>query len=352
MSRHTKTCLPLLIVTLLHLAVGAGATKFSADFATKGTGARPLAMGDTFTAVADDVNVLFYNPGALALLPGQGLSMMHSERFGGLVQVDHAAYHKKVVLYGREAGLGISILRVGVDNIRFTGSPEDHGWEPDFDGDVFGPEDYEELNIDPSLFSTVTNQNLCFLGVYSSQVRNWALGGAIKVLYQSVGEFNSFGFGLDAGVLSPRFGPGLRAGLKLQDVLGTYLAWNTGVSEFVPPSLRPGLSWIGANDNQKVSLLLAADAEIHFERYGDAAAFNMGVMSIDPHLGLELWLVNAVALRMGYDRNAWTAGGGLRLAGNHQMLPWEFLDDLSLDYAFGNHEDLEGSHRLGLAVRF
>jgi hypothetical protein len=336
----------------LLLPASASATKYSADFMTKGTGARPLAMGGAFTAVSDDADALFFNPGALARLESSGLSLMHSERFGGLVQVDHAGYHRAVDLYGRSASIGISVLRVGVDNIVFTGSPEEHGWVPEDEDDEFSAEDIDQLDIDTSLFRTVSDQEWAILGVYSSLLGEWSLGGSVKVIYQSVGEYNSFGFGLDAGVMTPRFMGGMRAGLKLQDITGTYIAWSTGVSEFVAPSIRPGLSWEGALGNLGADLLLAADFEIRFENYEEAATYHAGSLSFDPHLGMELWLVRAVAIRLGLDGEAWTAGGGLRLSGERGVLPWDFLSNLSLDYGFGNHEDLDGSHRVGLGLAF
>jgi hypothetical protein len=352
MKRRFCRWISLLACIAFILPSQVSATKYTADFLTKGTGARPLAMGGAFTAVGDDTNTLFFNPGALGLLGGSSFTLMHSERFGGLVQVDHGAFHRAIKVKGRDASIGISILRVGVEDILFTGSPEDHGWEPEFDGDEFELADLEAMEIDPSLFRTVSDQEWGILGVYSMRRGNWSYGGAIKVIYQSVGEFNSFGFGLDAGMITPRFWRGLRAGLKIQDITGTFLAWSTGVSEMVPPSLRPGLSWQHNFAGLDAAVLLAADAEIRFENYQEAATWSAGSLSVDPHAGLELWLLRAVALRVGLDRDAWSAGGGLRLISNGGILPWDFLDDISLDYAFGNHEDLDGSHRLGLGVRF
>ena len=341
-----------LALLALLLPAGAQATKYSADFMTKGTGARPLARGGAFAAVADDADALFFNPAGLARLDASGLSLMHSERFGGLVQVDHAGFYRGVELYGRRASLGFSVLRVGVDNIVFTGSPEEHGWVPDGEDDEFSAEDIDQLDIDTSLFRTVSDQEWAFLGAYSSLLGNWSIGGTVKVIYQSVGEFNSFGFGLDAGVLSPLFWGGLRAGLKVQDVTGTYIAWSTGVSEFVAPSLRPGFSWRRDLGGLNADLLLAADFEIRFENYQEAATLHAGSISVDPHLGMELWLVGAAAIRLGLDGESWTAGGGLRLSGERGILPWDFLSNLSLDYGFGNHEDLDGSHRVGLGLAF
>jgi hypothetical protein len=340
----------LLLCAALGLAPRvAQATKYAADFLTKGTGARPLAMGGAFVAVGEDNNVLFFNPGALAAMDGSSLSLMHAERFGGLVQVDHAGFHRSLDLYGRRASLGLSVLRLGVDDIQFTG---DHPFNDlNENGEFDGPEELPDT-IDPSYFRTVSDQEWGILGVYATQAGDWCLGGNVKVIYQSVGEFNSFGFGVDAGVLSPPLGYGLRAGLKIQDLTGTYLAWSTGVSESVAPSLRPGLAWRRALSGFNAGLLLAADAEVRFEDYGEAATWSGGGFSVDPHLGGELWLLETVALRLGLDGESWTAGGGLRLAGRQGLLPWSWLQALALDYGFGSHPDLDGSHRLGVDLRF
>ena len=349
MSQRNHRWIALLSILLLAIPLAAGATKYTADFMTKGTGARPLAMGGAFTAVGDDTNVLFFNPGALAALEGRSLSLMHAERFGGLVQVDHGGFHLTRDFYGREASIGLSVLRVGVDDIWFTG---DHPYNDlNENGEFDGPEELP-TTIDPSYLRKVSDQEWAVLGVYATQVRRWSLGGALKVIYQSVGEYNSFGFGLDAGVLSPPLPGGLRAGLKIQDITGTYVAWSTGVSEFVAPSLRPGIAWRQDLPEIRASVLIALDLETRFENYQEAAAFHAGRISVDPHLGLEIWLLQAVALRMGVDGENWTAGGGLKLAGQGGILPWDSLKALCLDYGFGNHEDLDGSHRVGLGLSF
>ncbi|MGQ9707961.1 MAG: hypothetical protein ACUVUR_03690, partial [bacterium] len=57
------------VAALIGIAAGAGfgpsATGFT--FMKLGVGARPVAMGQAFTGVADDANALFYNPAGLAL---------------------------------------------------------------------------------------------------------------------------------------------------------------------------------------------------------------------------------------------------------------------------------------------
>ncbi|MDE2291861.1 MAG: hypothetical protein KGL53_07240, partial [Elusimicrobia bacterium] len=48
----------------------AGPGTSAATFLTLGFGARPLALGESFVAVADDVSALYYNPAGLAFPAG------------------------------------------------------------------------------------------------------------------------------------------------------------------------------------------------------------------------------------------------------------------------------------------
>src|SRR5271169_5373789 len=66
MIHHFK--IRALIASLFLLATGAGAAPLTsgADFLLMTTGARPDGMGQAFSAVADDINTLSFNPAGLA----------------------------------------------------------------------------------------------------------------------------------------------------------------------------------------------------------------------------------------------------------------------------------------------
>ena len=57
-----------------------------------GVGARAPAMGDTFVAVADDVNSIYWNPSALGRLSRPQFSAMHS--CAGVCGIPCAFYHR------------------------------------------------------------------------------------------------------------------------------------------------------------------------------------------------------------------------------------------------------------------
>ena len=52
-----------------------------AQFLKIGAGARPTAMGDAFTAIADDVNATYFNPAGLAQLKTAELTAMRTQWF-------------------------------------------------------------------------------------------------------------------------------------------------------------------------------------------------------------------------------------------------------------------------------
>ena len=66
----------------------AKATKYAGAFMENGGGARALALGGAFTAVADDPSASFWNPAGLATFEDQEILVMHSERFGDLIDRD------------------------------------------------------------------------------------------------------------------------------------------------------------------------------------------------------------------------------------------------------------------------
>ena len=115
---------PALVLGLALLCAGpAAATKFAGSFMEDGGGARALGMGGAFTAVADDPSMTFWNPAGLGRADGSDLLLMHAERFGDLIDRDFAAYTQAVnwnLFGGRQSGFGVTVIRLGVDDIPFT----------------------------------------------------------------------------------------------------------------------------------------------------------------------------------------------------------------------------------------
>jgi len=325
----------------------AHADKYAGAFMESGGGARALGMGAAFTAVADDPSTTFWNPAGLAGVTRRELLLMHSERFGDLIDRDFAAYVQPVgwrLFGGQSAGVGISLIRLGVDDIPFTNHLTD-----DLDDNGDGTVDDEELLGLFDLQDQIrykSDQEFGLLLSYGEQKGAWRVGGSLKFIRQSVGPYSSLGVGADLAVLRPAIWKRLDFGLKLQDVTTTYLSWSTGHNEVITPAIVPGLAWRQPVPRWNMDVTLAGSLETRFDNRGDADQYSSGSLSANAHAGLELGFSQKVFVRTGFDggfdAGHFAAGAGFR------------LEPLTIDYAYAGDalEIDEVTHRISVSVRF
>ena len=57
-----------ILIALCCYTVADAAEKYAGDFLTLGVGARPLALGGSFAAIADDSTAAYWNPAGLGRL--------------------------------------------------------------------------------------------------------------------------------------------------------------------------------------------------------------------------------------------------------------------------------------------
>ncbi|MBI3548799.1 MAG: PorV/PorQ family protein [Elusimicrobia bacterium] len=101
------------------LVDGARAATFSSDaigtttagFLKLGAGARAAAMGEAFSAVADDATALYWNPGALTRVPSKSATFMHAAYFASS-SFDYASYAQNLGNYGA-FGVGLQYFSAG-----------------------------------------------------------------------------------------------------------------------------------------------------------------------------------------------------------------------------------------------
>ena len=87
------------------------------------------------------------------------------------------------------------------------------------------------------------------------------------------------------------------------------------------------------------SITVGLDANLAFENIpGDQWSSSGLSGSFLP--GLEYWFQQMVALRLGADGDSFTAGAGVR------------YKQVGGDYAYLSHDELDGTHRVSLLVRF
>ncbi len=337
------------VVCLMLAALPAQATKFAGAFMENGGGARALGMGGAFTAVAGDASATFWNPAALGRFTSNEVLVMHSERFGDLVDRDFASgvVPVNMSLFGNATGaLGFTVIRLGIDDIPFTEHLFDQ-LDADGDGVVDDPEAYELLR--PELQNQIrfkSDQEFAAMLSYGERRGEWFLGGSLKVIRQSVGDYSSIGIGADLGALRPRLIGPVDFGLKLQDITTTYLSWSTGTNEVIAPTVVPGFAYRMSMPTSALELILASSFECRFENRGEADQWSSGSFSCNSHWGAELGFSQKVYVRAGldsgFDTADITAGAGL------------LLGPMVVDYAYaGDTLDIdEVTHRISLAVRW
>ncbi len=345
--RSTHWAVLFSIVLLAGISSNALATKYAGAFMENGGGARALGMGGAFTAVADDPSATFWNPAGIAEISQAEVLLMHSERFGDLIDRDFVAYTQPVdwcIFGGSSSGIGISLIRLGVDDIPFT----EHLTEQlDINGDgivsdeeargIFGLQDQIRYKSD---------QEFGFLLSYGEQLGKWKIGGSIKFIRQSVGEYSSLGLGVDVGLLRPRIWRNLDFGIKLQDITTTYLSWSTSRNELITPAIVPGIAYRFPLEQWSMQVIVAYSLETRFDNRKGADQYWIGSTSANDHFGLEVGFNEHVFLRGGFD-SGWEAGNMTAGAG-FKVQPF------TIDYAYsGDSLDIdEVTHRISLSWAF
>jgi len=304
------------IVFLIFTGNAFGATKYAGDFLELGIDSRSLAMGSAYVTLADNSSGSYFNPACLSIAAKKQITLMHSEMFGGLEKYDVIS---GVFPANGDVGYGITILRTGIDDIKFT--------------KLRDPEKgltYTNLEVS----ETHSSSDYAFYISAGKFMRsNIYLGMSMKIIKRMVAQYDAFGFGLDMGALYIPVS-WLRLGASFQDITRTSLNWNKGGNDNIDPSFRFGASvtrGVPLTSGQ-FTLALGADLGKDMDRIENFNSLNLGFEYV--HKG-------SVAGRVGSHRGNMTAGVGL--------LNIRFFKISSLDYAFLAHDDLDSTHRISLS---
>ena len=273
MKRVVVASMALLLV-LSAIAVADGIGAFSAF--KSGIGARALAMGGAFVAVANDATASLWNPAGLALLDDTRLAGMSTDLYG----LGHT--HQYVGAVTTFANLGIGL-----------------GWERQSKTSqiITGPGD---------LGATFTWVEQAIIGSLATNVMDIAMVGANVKYYMAdsgLGDSAS-GFGFDLGLLV-NLGDMFVIGVNAMDLGGTPIDWDGGATDVVSGLYKAGLAMKLADER----LILAADVDFDGLDIGDT------------HVGVEFQLIDELALRGGvvltnnFQDYYFAVGAGINVAG-------------------------------------
>ena len=263
-----------LIMVLSAVALADGIGAFSAF--KNGIGARALAMGGAFVAVADDATATLWNPAGLAQLDDTRLAGMSTDLFGMGIT------HQYIGAVTTFANLGIGL-----------------GWErASIDGQI--------VDEGGELGGTFTWVEQAIVGSLATNVLDVAMAGANVKYYladNGLGEGAS-GFGFDLGLLVS-LGDMFVIGVNAQDLAGSTVTWDSGATDVISGLYKAGLAMKLADDR----LVLATDVDFDGTALGNT------------HVGVEFQVIDELALRGGvvltdnFQDYYFTVGAGINVAG-------------------------------------
>jgi hypothetical protein len=307
----------------------------AAQFLKIGAGARAVGMGSAYTALADDINTIYWNPAGLARIAGSGEATFNHANWLADIQYDFAAVSLNTDL--GSWGLHVISLRTPEEKVRTVFSPEGTGqvW------------DASSIAIAISYARNLTDR--------------FAIGMTGKFIQESVFNETARGAAIDLGVhyLTPFHNLGLGAsitnfGTKMR-LEGRDIFFNDdplpeqGSVEQVPSkyrlesyeiplTLRFGVAW-KLMDNENLSIVAAADGS---HPNDNTESINSGV---------EVGLKNILFARAGYkalfldnSEQGLTFGGGLRYDA--------VGTNIKLDFGWADFGRLEDVQFISLSIRY
>jgi hypothetical protein len=305
--------LVLAMVLLSQAARLCAAEASSAQFLNLGFGARALGMGEAFTAVADDISAVHYNPAGLA---GQG------ERREALLS--HALH----------------LQDTSISQLAYAA----RGWG--YSAYYFNSGKLEGRSDSGAVTGDFTATDFALAVSRGVKRGGFELGATGRVISQRIKTYEAFSMAADLGALYRFRGTPYSAGAALTN-FGTRVKFRDE-SYPLPLRLRVG----GAARFEEKSTLVAADAE--FPNDGPALL----------RLGAEYTGARPLALRLGWrtatgrQRDAVlgsdfgdSTSGVAGLYGLFAGFGFKYAE-FSLDYALLPYGDLGSAHRFSLGLRF
>lgn len=322
----------LLLLTLVWAACD-NARMAEAAYDDVGVGARVTGLGGAFTAIADDVYSVYYNPAGLGTLDRPMLGTTYSRLHMGLS--DDSALQNSFLGYA---------------------APIKHGRQGAW-GTAFNYFTLDSLYSETSFYGSYGRR------LFAEQLPNgFYAGTTLKVLRRSLGSTDVAGnavsntgqrtgnpdpvlqnatktnFDLDMGFLY-RIQPRLSAGLMLQHLMEPNIAFASNDTDKLGRNIKLGLAWQTA--------WTSIAGEMDFLKAPDGSTDKVGTLAFEKWLPTLVHGSFGVRTSVGLGSREYrqlTAGLSYRI---HR---------LQFDYGFtlpiGTVQDTFGTHRMGLTMRF
>ena len=267
-------------------------------------GARPMGMGETFVAVADDGNAIYWNPAGLPFVDRYELQAMHANIFNTDIVNNYLGFlipDLPYLPYSEKLAFGLDWFNIG-----------------------FGD---DELEYSYNRFTFSTGYR---------PVKFLSLGCNVKYLNNNASldgntKGKASGWGYDLGILVAPW-RGLSLGLMAHDISNTRMRYENGVSRTIYfRNIRCGAAY----------------------KFPDISFIKRPLLAIDfddrLHLGAEFWLQNMLGLRAGMQQDLYDHGEKEITLSFGAGIRYKYFQ---FDYALTNSPMLENTHRFSLSLSF
>lgn len=306
-----KTLVLLLLITAVAFAQFAGDRGTTALPILKiGFGPRAAAMGNAYVGLASDITALWWNPAGLNNLNTYEAMLSHHEWMRG-IRDEFAA-----VVWPQSPRNTIGFA------LNFTSA--------------VGIEHWTEENMPDPTDSLIMAYDAFFMGTFTRKLGNaWGVGVALKGLYENLYSATGFGGAVDLSA-HWKASDAFSMGLALQN-LGPGMFYSAGGSYLFPMQARIGAALTLPDVLYGVNVL--ADVEVPLDN-------NIGV-----HVGAEVWPLEMLAARVGFQSGPQSLGELNILAGLTAGVGLK-LNNYRIDYTLAPYAHLGITHRLAFIAAF
>jgi Uncharacterised protein family (UPF0164) len=276
-----KSVVLVVFFILIHSLNASSFKKYAGEFLYVAGGARGTAMGGAFTALANDVSSVYWNPAGLIEAEGLQVQFMHSRLYINSIENNSIIASTP---FTENSSIGFSLSYLTVNDIK----------------DSRNAYNIIEGRVDPSRVKLFNTGDYVFTASYAQKYNeqiNWGIN--VKLIYRDFEIENATGIGFDAAVKYTL--DDLKLALVLRDFTSTMIAWSTNEKQFVVPSARFGAAYTFDFPSIYLKMTPAVDMNILAEKRDYAAQINAGIFSADLLAGLEAAYYDLVTVRFGID---------------------------------------------------
>ena len=347
MKYFTKSIIILLVLSISLFAFG---DKYANSFLKTGTGVREISLGGSVVSSADITSSFYWNPALLSNAETMVGRIMHSEEFGGVLNLDHISL---TFPNFKDYKIGIGFIRSSVDDIPLVKesslidigndglAPGDENYNgPDNDGsEGNGKLDKGERLDFGKIGKFGTSESAFFISAGKIYSEKLSFGLSLKGIHKNLYSSSAFGIGLDAGVLY-KFNKKLHLGASISDFTTTYLFWNDGEKELIAPEIRTGLSYLWSIDGVPFTLQPMLGFNFTFDGEKNSSIIGSSALNAKVTFGMEVIFKHLLAMRFGMDENEnFHIGAGINMS----------IAKLNYGFSMGNtFVQLGNSHQIGL----